>query len=96
MSYVTHRAVFFMYFFKYQLVNHTHHKVNHTYLGELNNNLNKCVVHLIQQYLPQDLKGALSGLRRFFTTKSTLKMMKNAFYFTLKALSLLKISEFLS
>ena len=30
-------------------------------------------------------KGALLGLRQFFTTESPLKMMKNAFYFILKA-----------
>ena len=31
-------------------------------------------------------KGALSDLRQFLATESPLKMMKNAFYFTLKAL----------
>ena len=39
-------------------------------------------------------KGALEGLRRFFTTESPLKIMKNAFYFTLKALFVLKIFQF--
>ena len=43
-----------------------------------------------------DLKGALSGLRQFLITESPLKMMKNAFYFTLKALFVLKILTFLS
>ena len=33
----------------------------------------------------------LSGLRKFLATESPLKMMKNAFYFTLKALFVLKI-----
>ena len=42
------------------------------------------------------LKGALSGLRQFLITESPLKMMKNAFYFTLKALFILKIFKFLS
>ena len=42
------------------------------------------------------IKGALSGLRQFFVTESPLKMMKNAFYFTLKALFVLKIFKFLS
>ena len=42
------------------------------------------------------LKGALSGLRQFFTTESPLKIMKNAFYFTSKALFVLKIFNFLS
>ena len=41
-------------------------------------------------------KGALSGLRQFLATESPLKMMKNAFYFTLKALFVLKIFTFLS
>ena len=41
-------------------------------------------------------KVALSGLRQFLTTASPLKMMKSAFYFTSKALSLLKIFKFLS
>ena len=36
-------------------------------------------------------KGALSSLKQFFTTESPLKMMKNAFYFTSKALFVLKI-----
>ena len=42
------------------------------------------------------LKGALSGLRQFLGTQSPLKMMKNAFYFASKALSVLKIFKFLS
>ena len=40
-------------------------------------------------------KGALSGLRQFLATESPSKM-KNAFYFTSKALHVLKISKFLS
>ena len=47
------------------------------------------VVHLF-------LKGALSGLRQFLANESPSKMMKDAFYFTLKALSVLKIFKFLS
>ena len=35
------------------------------------------------------VKGALSGLRQLLATESPLKMMKNAFYFTLKALFVL-------
>ena len=42
------------------------------------------------------LKGALSGLRQFLATESPLKMMENAFYFTSKALFVLKIFKFLS
>ena len=42
------------------------------------------------------IKGALSGLRQFLAIESLLKMMKNAFYFTSKALFILKIFKFLS
>ena len=41
-------------------------------------------------------KGGLSGLRQFLAAESPLKMMKNAFYFTSKALFVLKIFKFLS
>ena len=44
----------------------------------------------------EKLKGALSGLRQFLATKGPLKMNKNAFYFTLKTLFVLKIFTFLS
>ena len=40
-------------------------------------------------------KGGLSGLRQFLVTESPLKMMKNAFRFTLKALFILKIFKLL-
>ena len=42
------------------------------------------------------LKGALSDLRQFLAAESLLKMMKNTFYFTSKALFILKIFQFLS
>ena len=41
------------------------------------------------------IKGTLSGLRQFLATESPLKMMKNASYFTLKALFALKMFTFL-
>ena len=41
-------------------------------------------------------KGALLGLRQFLAIGSPLKMMKSAFYFTSKALFILKIFKFLS
>ena len=41
-------------------------------------------------------KGALSGLRQFLATECPLKMMKNAFYLTPKALFVLKLIKFLS
>ena len=42
------------------------------------------------------VKGALSGLRQFLAIESPLKMMKNAFYFTSKALFVFKMFNFLS
>ena len=41
-------------------------------------------------------KGTLSGLRQFLAAESSLKMMENAFYFTSKALFVLKIFKSLS
>ena len=38
-----------------------------------------------------NIKGSLSGLRQFLATEAALKIMKNTFYFTLKALFALKI-----
>ena len=56
-------------------------------------NTDKCYT-----FIEMDLtiKGALSGLRQFLTTESPLKVMKNAFYSTSKALFVLKIFKFLS
>ena len=42
------------------------------------------------------VKGTLSGVRLFLANERTLKTMKNSFYFTLKALFVLKIFKFLS
>ena len=42
------------------------------------------------------VKGALSSVKQFLTAESLLKLMKNAFYFTSKALFVLKIFKFLS
>ena len=39
---------------------------------------------------------ALSGLRQFLAEESSLKIMKNAFYFTLKAVFVLKLFKLLS
>ena len=41
-------------------------------------------------------KGKQSSLRQFLATESSLKVMKNVFYFTSKALFVLKIFKFLS
>ena len=43
-----------------------------------------------------ELKDTLSGLRQFLANESPIKMLKNAFYSTLKALFVLKIFKFLS
>ena len=42
------------------------------------------------------IKNILSGLRQFLATESPIQMMKNAFYFALKVLFVLKIFQFLS
>ena len=42
-----------------------------------------------------DINSALSGLRKLLTIESYLKMLKNAFCFTFKALFVLKIFKFL-
>ena len=46
---------------------------------------------LQMKYVP---KGALLGLRQFWAIESRLKMIKNAFYFTSKALFVHKIFQF--
>ena len=46
--------------------------------------------------MENSIKRALSDLRQLLTTETYLKMMKNDFYFTLKALLVLKIFIFLS
>ena len=43
-------------------------------------------------YLP--FKDALSGLRQFLATENSLRMIKNAFYFTLKALFVTRYLNF--
>ena len=43
-----------------------------------------------------DIKRALSGLRQFLVTQGPSKMTKNAFYFSLKALFVIKIFKLLS
>ena len=45
----------------------------------------------LQEVKFHNIKGPLSSLRQFLGTESPLKMMKNVFYFTLKALLVLKI-----
>ena len=43
-----------------------------------------------------DFKGTLSSLRQYSATKRLLKMIRNAIYFSLKALLVLKVFEILS
>ena len=45
--------------------------------------------------LTRNIKGDLLGLRQFLAIESPLKIMKNVFYFALKALFVLKIFKFL-
>ena len=56
--------------------------------------MNAIICYTIE--IVQTIKGALSGLRQFLAIQNTLKMLKNAFYFTLKALFVLKIFKLLS
>ena len=42
------------------------------------------------------VRGTLSGLRQFLAAENPFKMMKNAFYFTLKAPFVFRIIKFLS
>ena len=52
--------------------------------------LNKLVLNCIEGYAPlRRVKTPIPGLRQFLATESPLKMKENAFYFTLKALSVL-------
>ena len=50
----------------------------------------------LQEVEFQSIKDALSSLIQFLETESPLKMMKNAFYVTLKAVLVLMIFNFLS
>ena len=55
---------------------------------------NCCITEQIPS--SNNFKGELSGLRQLLATEYPLKMTKNAFYFILKALFILKIFTFLS
>ena len=54
------------------------------------------LILLLESAYSKGLKAALLGLRQFLTTENPLKIMKNVFCFTLKALSFLRIFEFSS
>ena len=49
----------------------------------------------LRTYTLKNFNAALSRLRQFLATENPFKMMKNAFYFALKALFVLKIFKFL-
>ena len=51
---------------------------------------------LLNMLLKTVIKGALSDRRHFLATEKFLKMMKNDFYFTLKAFFVHNIFKFLS
>ena len=70
-------------------------------------NTKTTITYIYHKYIPQNPKSLNNflkllkmhsrlDLRHFLAPKSPLKIMKNAFYFTLKALSILRISKFLS
>ena len=65
-------------------------------LQVIRNRYGGTVVKLVRKFEKVDFKGALSGLKQFLATESPIKMMKNAFYFTSKALLVLKIFKYLS
>ena len=52
-------------------------------------------IELITEHVPL-LKGVLSDLREFLAIKSLLRMIENAFYFTLKYFFVLQMFEFMS
>ena len=49
----------------------------------------------LKEIVRRKLKGTLSGIRQFLATESHLKMIKNDFYFTLRAVFALRIFKFL-
>ena len=73
----------------------TNHIANILHISD-NKQIFPAFLFSIRNYSPEVIKGALSGLKQFLATESPLKMMKNAFYFTSKALFVLKIFKFLS
>ena len=74
------------------------------FLASYNNLSDKCQETILQPLYkrhrqmssPGSIEDALSGLGQLLATKSPLKMVKNVFYFTLKALFVVKIFKFLS
>ena len=69
---------------------------NKTYPKDILKDKGNSEKHFELQHCQRGFKGALSGLRQFLPHESPLKMMKNTFYFTSKALFVFKIFKFLS
>ena len=59
--------------------------------------INGCgdIFRTLSKIYDETFKSALPGLTQIMATESPLKMMKNAFYFILKAIFVLKIFKFL-
>ena len=55
----------------------------------------ECSQASVVELFVKTVKGALYGLKHFFSTGNPLKIMKNVSYFTLKALFVLNIFKFL-
>ena len=85
----------FLFYFLFLMLHFFRYKWN--VLKKLKTFLKACffVTPVLQVVSIKWEKGRLSGLRQFLATESSLKMVKNAFYFTLKAFFILKIFKFL-
>ena len=75
------------FYFRFKCLNHLHFWSLKTY---------HFLVKYFEDSLSESFNGSLSGLRQFLAAESPLEMMKNAFYFTSKALFVLKVFKFLS
>ena len=51
----------------------------------------KIVINTVSTWKVNGFKGAFSGLRQFLATESSLKLMKNALYFSVRTLFVLKM-----
>ena len=66
------------------------------FLWHINTSLkSSCAVLLFKKKCWNGFKGTLSGMRQFLATEGPLKVMKNAFYFTLEPLFVLQIIKLL-
>ena len=85
----------FLFYFLFLMLHFFRYKWN--VLKKLKSFLKACffVTPVLQVVSIKWEKSRLSGLRQFIATESPLKMVKNAFYFTLKVFFILKIFKFL-